>query len=167
MRLRDCLRYPIAMPTHLYGVRNVLDKAVLRSSIKLQPVIESDSFEFLRHYARQDNTICFQIPIGIASGRRASDDVSCPIDDRDVPPGILYLGQLRGRSLPVAVSRFAAQISSALGAACSRRPSRADARGRPDIPAVAWLRQGFTAWRSRPEGGKLPDHETVRPGRPH
>ena len=102
------------MPTHLYGVRNVLDKAVLRSSIKLQPVIESDSFEFLRHYARQDKTICFQIPIGISSGRKASDDVSCPIDDRDVPPGILYLGQLRGRSLPVAVSRFAAQISSAL-----------------------------------------------------
>ena len=104
----------IAMPTHLYGVRNVLDKAVLRSSMKLQPVIESDSFEFLRHYARQDRTICFQIPIGIATGRKASDDVSCPIDDRDVPPGILYLGQLRGRTLPVAVSRFAAQISSAL-----------------------------------------------------
>jgi DNA-binding transcriptional LysR family regulator len=114
VRLRDCLRYPIAMPTHLYGVRNVLDKAVLRSSMKLQPVIESDSFEFLRHYARQDRTICFQIPIGIATGRKASDDVSCPIDDRDVPPGILYLGQLRGRTLPVAVSRFAAQISSAL-----------------------------------------------------
>jgi DNA-binding transcriptional LysR family regulator len=114
VRLRDCLRYPIAMPTHLYGVRNVLDAAVLRSSIKLQPAIESDSFEFLRHYARQDNTISFQIPIGIASGQKASDDVSCPIDHRDVPPGILYLGQLRGRSLPVAVSRFAAQISSAL-----------------------------------------------------
>ena len=114
VRLRDCLRYPIAMPTHLYGVRNVLEKAVLRSSIKLQPAIESDSFEFLRHYARQDKTICFQIPIGIASGRKGSDDVSCPIDERDVPPGILYLGQLRGRSLPVAVSRFAAQISSAL-----------------------------------------------------
>ena len=70
VRLRDCLRYPIAMPTHLYGVRNVLDKAVLRSSIKLQPAIESDSFEFLRHYARQDSTICFQIPIGIASGAK-------------------------------------------------------------------------------------------------
>ena len=79
-----------------------------------QPAIESDSFEFLRHYARQDNTISFQIPIGIASGRTADDDVSCPIDHRDVPPGILYLGQLRGRSLPVAVSRFAAQIASAL-----------------------------------------------------
>jgi DNA-binding transcriptional LysR family regulator len=114
VRLRDCLRYPIAMPTHLYGVRDVLDKAVLRSSIKLQPVIESDSFEFLRHYARQDDTISFQIPIGIASRRDPSDDVSAPIDDRDVPPGILYLGQLRGRSLPIAVTRFAAQVASAL-----------------------------------------------------
>ena len=114
IRLRDCLRYPIAMPTHLYGVRSVLDRAVLRSSIKLQPVIESDSFEFLRHYARQDNTISFQIPIGISSGGKAGDDVSRPIDHRDVPPGILYLGQLRGRSLPIAVSRFADQVASAL-----------------------------------------------------
>ena len=114
VRLRDCLRYPIAIPTHLYGVRSVLDTAVLRSSIKLQPTIETDSFEFLRHYARQERTISFQIPIGISSGRKAFDDVSRPIDHRDVPPGILYLGQLRGRSLPVAVSRFAAQVASAL-----------------------------------------------------
>jgi DNA-binding transcriptional LysR family regulator len=114
VRLRDCLRYPIAMPTHLYGVRNVLDTAVLRTSIKLQPAIESDSFEFLRQYARQDDTISFQIPIGISSGLKAGEDASRPIDHRDVPPGILYLGQLRGRSLPIAVSRFAAQISSAL-----------------------------------------------------
>ena len=114
VRLRDCLRYPIAMPTHLYGVRSVLDAATLRSSLKLQPAIESDSFEFLRHYTRMDNTISFQIPIGISSGRKPGDDVSRPIDHRDVPPGVLYLGQLRGRSLPIAVSRFAAQISSAL-----------------------------------------------------
>lgn len=114
VRLRDCLRYPVAMPTHLYGVRYVLDTAVVRSSMKLQPAIESDSFEFLRHYARQDNTISFQIPIGISSGQKGDDDVSCPVDHRDVPPGVLYLGQLRGRPLPVAVSRFAAQISLAL-----------------------------------------------------
>jgi DNA-binding transcriptional LysR family regulator len=114
LRLRDCLRYPIAMPTHLYGVRSVLDAAVLRSSIKLQPAVESDSFEFLRHYARQDSTISFQIPIGISSGAKAGQDVSRPIDHRDVPPGILYLGQLRGRSLPIAVSRFASQMSAAL-----------------------------------------------------
>ncbi|MDX2203007.1 MAG: LysR family transcriptional regulator [Hyphomicrobiaceae bacterium] len=116
VRLRDCLRYPIAMPTHSYGVRAVLETAVLRSSIKLHPVIESDSFEFLRHYARQENAISFQIPIGISQGAGSSGDVSRPVDARDVKPGILYLGQLRGRALPVAVSRFASQIAAALAA---------------------------------------------------
>ena len=116
VRLRDCLRFPIAMPTHLYGVRSVLDKAVIRTSVKLRPVIETDSFEFLRHYAKQEKAVSFQIPIGISAGRRGSDDVSRPIDPRDVPPGMLYLGQLRGRTLPVAANRFAEQLASALTA---------------------------------------------------
>ena len=124
LRLRDCLRFPIAMPTHLYGVRDVLDKALLRASGKVLPVIESDSFEFLRHYARQDTTISFQIPIGIATGMRPSDDVSRPVDARDVPPGVLYLGQLRGRTLPVAASRFAEQVATALVDAYENVPPR-------------------------------------------
>ena len=114
VRLRDCLRYPVAMPTHLYGVRNVLDKAMVRSSLKMRPVIESDSFEFLRQFARRDRAISFQIPIGISPGKKPSDDVSRPVDLRDVPPGILYLGQLRGRTLPVAASRFAEQLATVL-----------------------------------------------------
>jgi hypothetical protein len=36
--------------------------------------------------------------------------VSRPIDARDVPPGLLYFGQLRGRTLPVAAARFAHQM---------------------------------------------------------
>lgn len=114
VRLRDCLRYPVAMPTHLYGVRHVLEASVLRSSMKLRPAIESDSFEFLRHYARQDDTISFQIPIGLSDDGKKDADVARPIDERDVKPGVLYLGQLRGRALPVAVARFASQIAAAL-----------------------------------------------------
>lgn len=114
LRLRDCLRYPIALPTMDYGVRSLLEAAVLRTSFTLKPAIESDSFEFLRHHVKREHTITFQITIGVSMGRKASDDVSRPIDPRDVPPGILYLGQLRGRSLPVAVSRFGSQLSSAL-----------------------------------------------------
>lgn len=114
LRLRDCLRYPIALPTHLYGVRAILDASLQRSSMKLQPVIESDSFEFLRHYVRQPDAISFQIPIGIAAGGGSGSDVSRPVDQRDVKPGVLYLGQLRGRALPVAVSRFGVQVAAAL-----------------------------------------------------
>ena len=114
VRLRDCLRYPIALPTHLHGVRHALDTALMSTSLRMQPAIESDSFEFLRYYARRDQTISFQIPIGLAPGRTRGDDVSSPIDERDLKPGTLYLGQLRGRALPVAVSRFAAQVATAL-----------------------------------------------------
>lgn len=114
LRLRDCLRYPVAIPTHIYGVRSILETSLQRSSMKLQPVIESDSFEFLRHYVRQPDAISFQIPIGISAETRRDGDISRPLDQRDVKPGVLYLGQLRGRALPVAVSRFAAQLAAAL-----------------------------------------------------
>jgi hypothetical protein len=36
--------------------------------------------------------------------------VTRPVDPRDVPEGMLYLCQLRGRTLPVAAAKFAAQI---------------------------------------------------------
>jgi hypothetical protein len=40
--------------------------------------------------------------------------ITRPLDKRDVPAGVLYMGQLRGRTLPVAAARFAAQLSTAL-----------------------------------------------------
>ncbi|MDA1327257.1 MAG: hypothetical protein O3C34_21280, partial [Proteobacteria bacterium] len=35
---------------------------------------------------------------------------------RDVPAGMIYMGQLKGRTLPVAAARFAAQLSASLAA---------------------------------------------------
>ena len=37
-----------------------------------------------------------------------------PVASRDVPAGVLYMGQLKGRVLPVAAVRFADQLSAAL-----------------------------------------------------
>lgn len=133
VRLHECLRYPIALPTALYGVRNILDVTTLHSSSKLRPSVESDSFEFLRHHARKDNTITFQIPIGLSPGKHQNSDFSRPVDSRDVPPGILYLGQLKGRSLPVAAGRFAAQLRAEL----ANRFEEAQPRTRPSRSGLA------------------------------
>ena len=116
VRLRDCLQYPHALPTAPYGVRYLLEAAVQRSSLTLQPVVQSDSFEFLRHYVASERLISFQIPIGLVEGQMAFDVVSRQVDERDVPVGHLCLGQLRGRALPVAAARFADQLASALAA---------------------------------------------------
>lgn len=37
--------------------------------------------------------------------------VSRPVDPRDIPPGLLHLGQLRDRTLPVAAARFADRLA--------------------------------------------------------
>jgi DNA-binding transcriptional LysR family regulator len=116
IRLSDCLAYPLAVPTSPYGVRHLLDVAVLAAQIRLTPVIESDSFEFLRNQAVAENIITFQIPIGLSHVTMTGSMVSHPIDQRDVPAGVLYMGQLRGRTLSVAAARFAAQVSTALAA---------------------------------------------------
>ncbi len=110
LRLRDCLAYPIALPTAPYGVRHLLEAAVRRTSLTLRPVVESDSFEFLRHHALAENIVSFQIPIGVPMNTKSPHVLSRPIDERDVPPGMLYFGQLRGRILPVAAARFANQM---------------------------------------------------------
>ncbi|MGH1359017.1 MAG: LysR family transcriptional regulator [Burkholderiaceae bacterium] len=114
LRLRQCLTYPIALPTAAYGVRHLLEAAMLRSSLTLAPVVESDSFEFLRNYAMSESLISFQIPIGLHAASEVPGLIARPVDERDTPAGTLYVGQLRSRSLPVAAARFADQISAVL-----------------------------------------------------
>ena len=68
LRLRDCLACPIAVPAAPHGVRHLLEAALAGSSRRLEPVIESDSFEFLSRSVRDGELITFQIPVGLADG---------------------------------------------------------------------------------------------------
>jgi DNA-binding transcriptional LysR family regulator len=113
VRLRDCLAHPVAAPTAPYGVRHLLDTALARSSVKLAPAVTSDSFEFLRSYAREERAITFQIPLGL-SQRLTPGLVARPVDARDLPAGQLHLCHLRGRTLPVAAAKFSDRLARAL-----------------------------------------------------
>ena len=111
--MSECLLHPIALPTAPYGVRHLLETAVRRSplqALKLEPVVESDSFEYLRHYVMNEGVISFQIPIGLSPEHGVPGLVARAVDTRDVPEGMLYMGQLNGRTLPVAAARFADQL---------------------------------------------------------
>lgn len=113
VRLRDCAAFPVGVPTAQYGVRHLIDMALMRSSVELRIAIESDSFEFLRRYPKHEQLVSFQIPVGLPA-RPDEGIVTRQIDRRDVPDGLLYLCQLRGRTLPVAAAKFAAQIEAVL-----------------------------------------------------
>ncbi|WP_075222140.1 LysR family transcriptional regulator [Acuticoccus yangtzensis] len=113
LRLRDCLDEPHVVPSARFGVRHLLDLGLRRSSRKLRPVVEADSFEFMRRYVTHERAIGFEIPIGL-TGAVAQGLTVRPLPASDVAPGHLLLGQLLGRTLPVAASRFAEELTVAL-----------------------------------------------------
>ncbi|MEM1130475.1 MAG: LysR family transcriptional regulator [Pseudomonadota bacterium] len=112
LRLRDCLSVRHVVPSPEYGVRHLLELATRGRSLGLDPVLEADSFELMRQYVFHEEVIGFQIPIGLGSELHP-DLVVRRLSERDIAPGLLFIGQLRGRSLPVATARFAQQISAA------------------------------------------------------
>ena len=114
LRLYDCLQYPIALPTQDYGVRYLLDKVLQGSALKLKPAIESDSFEFLRNSVSSSDLIAFEIEINQPLSNHATNDLVRKVPVEDVPSGQLYVGQLRGRTLPVAAAQFANQLIQSL-----------------------------------------------------
>lgn len=113
LRLRDCLNHRHIAPEASYGVRHLLDFAARRMGRRLDPVIETESFELIRHYVRHEEVIGFQVPIGLRSPADGSL-VFRAIAERDMPPANLILGHMRGRTLPVAAARFANQLAAAL-----------------------------------------------------
>lgn len=113
LRLRDCLDGPHVAPAAKYGVRHLLDQAARRGSRRLAPVVETESFELIRHYVLHERAVGFQIPIGLRDPGDGSL-VFRPIAGRDVPAGNLILGQRRNRTLPVASARFARRVAAAL-----------------------------------------------------
>ncbi len=114
LRLRDCLHHPYVLPGAAFAVRVLLETAVKRTNFeRLTPIAESESFDFMRHYVLQENAISFQFPIGL-NPKGTPGLVALPLSPRDVEPGNLLLGQLRGRTLPVASARFVQQLAQAL-----------------------------------------------------
>lgn len=113
IRLRDCLDAPHVAPSVKYGVRHLMDFAARRGTRRVSPVVETESFDLIRHYVVHENVIGFQIPIGLREPGDGSV-IFRPISERDLPAGNLILGQMRGRTLPVASARFAMQLAGAL-----------------------------------------------------
>jgi len=99
VRLREALNYPVVLPSGDFGARRLLQTYLTRRSFALEPVITSNSFEFLRSCLHHNAMVSFQFEIGAQdeSGQLAVRDIA----DRGFPSGELVLARLRGRQLAV------------------------------------------------------------------
>lgn len=109
IRLRDCFAHPVAMPDSSLAIRAMLDEARARTLQPMDMRLESSSLELLRNYVLREQVISFQLSIGIPFSPPELHSV--PIHEADLPHATVLLGQLRGRSLSVAASKFVDQLS--------------------------------------------------------
>ena len=111
LRLRQCYEHQIALPGKGFGSRAMIDAALKEKSYARAPELESNSFEYLKSHVARNLAVTFQIEIGAPLPPTEDKGLTARrINTRDVPPGTLWLGQMAGRSLSVATSRFAEQI---------------------------------------------------------
>lgn len=114
IRLRDALSFPHIAPSENFAVRILLDVAARRlNQVNVNPMVTSESFDFMRQYAEWEDIIAFQFPIGLDLSQ-TPNLISRPLNQQDVAPGNLLLGQLRGRTLPVASARFMRELEAEL-----------------------------------------------------
>lgn len=113
VRLDDCLRFPIGLPTTNHGVRQLFDLAIALARKTPTIAVESDSFDFLRNYRADRDIVTFQMPIGLPDEPDTAF-VHRPIDKRDLRPAEVFVGHLWGRSLPSTAASFLEQVGSAI-----------------------------------------------------
>jgi len=116
LRLRDCAAFPLALLDRSFAGRQIAEDAMASSSAAFDVRLEANSFEFLRSYVARTDAITLQIELGAMPDGTEPGLVMRPIDDRDGLHGALVLGQLRGRALPIAVAKFADQLTRTLDA---------------------------------------------------
>ena len=136
IRLRDCTDYPVVLPGREIAARQLLEQFLLRSSVKLQPMIESNSFEFLRGCLVHEQALTFQMSLG--SSAESGDIVAREVIDRGFPSGRLVLASLRGRQLPViafAFARFLTETTAEPVAELTDEPTATDAQAAAPHPS--------------------------------
>ncbi len=114
VRLWDCLQWPLALPTKSNGVRHLIEKSAANLSSSPDVAIESDNFYLLRSIIEQSDLVSFTVPAGLLKNQDNSNLDYRPVDLQDIPAGMLHIGQLKGRHLSVAASKFLEQLTQTL-----------------------------------------------------
>lgn len=126
LRLADCTGYPLALSERSTGGRQMIEERISRSGLRFSVAAQSNSFELLRGLVAHCGMISFQIEVGAQPDAMPPGIVVRPIDERDLPPADLVLGQLRGRNLPLAGAQFAEHLSAGLGARAKEKQMAGD-----------------------------------------
>jgi len=114
VRLYEVAEFALMLPDTSWGTRSLMDQASRRLGINLQSVVQTDDRQFLQRYVRESGLLTIDVPISIPRNLQALGLTARPIHRLDLPDGFVFVGHLKGRTLPVAAARFLEQLTTAM-----------------------------------------------------
>ncbi|PCH66976.1 MAG: hypothetical protein COC12_12150 [Rhodobacteraceae bacterium] len=114
LKIYDCVDYPLLLPKHPEGIRQVLDGAAEKIGITMQPALESNSLDLLRLMSQDSEALSFCLAINLRPDLANDRLAMVPMELGGFPQGFLVAGHLRGRTLPVAAARFLESVTKDL-----------------------------------------------------
>jgi DNA-binding transcriptional LysR family regulator len=126
VRLRDCAEFPAIISAETVSLRAVLDAALAKSRVRLQPVAESNSIAVMKTLARRGVGVAYLTTIDIALEAAAGDLVYRPLQDGAIPASTL--------SVCVAAERYLSPAATLLVAHFSEMLARIDGEAAGDLP---------------------------------
>lgn len=114
LRLSDCLPFPLALGPKSFGGRGLLEAVVARHSLTLNMVLEANTMNALKAYAKRTNAICFQFEVGTREEVAAGALKAIPLTDPELRGGRLVFAARRDRSLPLPALSFVETIKQVM-----------------------------------------------------
>jgi DNA-binding transcriptional LysR family regulator len=113
LRLSDCADYPLIIAEEGMAIRPYLNDAFAAISLQVEPTLETNSIEVMRHAAMLDQAITFLTPFDIEWEKRADRLAYVPVHElRGRVQMLMLIG--RDRGVDALTSLLAEQIKAAI-----------------------------------------------------
>jgi DNA-binding transcriptional LysR family regulator len=113
--LAQCIGYPLIFPDTTMTLRQLLDTSFARLGVRVEPIIETNSVELMKHGALMGLGITFLNAIDIEAERRQGDAAFIPLRDRNLGPQILQVVHRTNGMLDVLPQLMADHLKTSLG----------------------------------------------------
>ncbi|MDP2620321.1 MAG: LysR family transcriptional regulator [Hyphomicrobiales bacterium] len=104
--LTEVMSEPLAIPVSSFGIRHMIDAECQNLSRQISPVLETNSIETMRGFARDGAGITFLTRISVWRDLSAGRLVAVPMSDASFRKATIDLIVMAGRDLPLAAGEF-------------------------------------------------------------
>ncbi|MCF8477578.1 MAG: LysR family transcriptional regulator [Pseudolabrys sp.] len=114
LSLAEALDTPMALPQPGFGIRRLIDEQCRRLGLSITPVLETNSIEALRGFARAGAGITMLPTSSIRRDLRQKLVSAVPLSDRPLNQCSMDVSVLGGRRLPATLTEFLGVLEQAL-----------------------------------------------------